>query len=65
MFAADNDFWLFEFGVAFNVMINNGNFGRLRELELDTLDKEFVGDPFARKFRESAFAIYSLHQVNY
>jgi len=45
-FANDNDYWLIQFGAAFSVMLNNGNFGKLKSVIWDTFDEEYAGELF-------------------
>ncbi|XP_067942261.1 uncharacterized protein [Watersipora subatra] len=47
--AGDNDYWLRHFGTAFTVMLNNGNFGKLKDVEWDTFDDTYNGDIFANR----------------
>ena len=45
-FAEDNDYWLSKFGTAFSIMLNSGNFGKLKDVVWDTFNDTFEGDIF-------------------
>lgn len=51
MYAEDNDLFLSEFGLAFNLMLNMGNFGKLKSVVRDTTTDwtEFDGQLFRGK----------------